>query len=141
MNRSLISASAFALCVAGAPLAHAQGASASADGPVVQHSRAGIAYISGGAGTGNRALMAARRSEFPFEVVLSTSGGAYVVASTLTVRTPAGELLTVLDAGPIVMMKLPPGQYTLEATSQGKTERREVHVTDRQQTVEWRLPG
>ena len=69
------------------------------------------------------------------------AGGQFVVADTLSVSTPQGELLAIRDAGPIVMIKLPPGQYNLEATWQGKTERRSVRVAASAQTLEWRFPG
>jgi len=57
------------------------------------------------------------------------------------VSTPQGELLAIRDAGPIVMIKLRPGQYTLEATWKGKTERRSVRLATSMQTLEWRFPG
>jgi len=50
-------------------------------------------------------------------------------------------LLAIRDAGPIVMIKLRPGQYTLEATWKGKTERRSVRLATSMQTLEWRFPG
>ena len=121
--------------------AHAQLSSGSAAAPEVQHSPAGIDYISGGAGEEDRASMAARQREFPFKLVMSASGSEYIVADKLSVSSPQGELLLVRDAGPIVMMKLQPGQYTLEATWQGKTERRQVRLTTPAQTLNWRFSG
>ena len=41
--------------------------------------------------------------------------GISLVADRLSVLTPQGSLLIVRDAGPVVMMKLPPGPYVLEA--------------------------
>ena len=51
---------------------------------------------------------------------------------------PQGELVRMRDAGPVVMMRLPPGVYTLEATWKGRTERRTVHVGSGAETVNWR---
>jgi hypothetical protein len=110
-------------------------------GPLVQHSPSGIDYLSGGAGEEERATMATRQAELPFKVVLSGAGGEYVVADRLSVIAPQGELLTVRDAGPLLMMRLPPGSYTLEATWQGRTERRPIRVGAPSQTIEWRLPA
>jgi len=112
-----------------------------ATGTTVQRSAGGTEWINGGGGEEERAAMAARQSEFPFKVVMSGAGGQFVVAEKLRVSTPQGELLAIPNAGPIVMIKLQPGAYDLEATWQGKTERRSVRVAASAQTLEWRLPG
>ena len=123
------------------PAAMAQTSPGAPNAPQVQHSPSGIDYISGGAGEEDRTAMAAHAAEFPLKVVLSASAGEYLVADKLSVVTPQGELLRVRDAGPVVMMRLPPGTYTLEATSQGRTERRTVRVGSGPETVNWRFPG
>jgi hypothetical protein len=107
----------------------------------VQHSPDGTDYLNGGVGDEQRAAMTARQREFPFKVVMSGAGGEFVVADSLSVSTPQGELLAIRDAGPIVMIKLQPGQYTLEATWKGKTERRSVRLAASAQTLEWRFGG
>jgi len=129
-----------AACIAAAtPFAFAQVNPATS--PTVQHGPAGIEYLNGGSGEEERAAMAARQPEFPFRVVMSAAGGQFIVADTLSVATPQGELLAIRDAGPIVMIKLPPGSYNLEATWQGRTERRSVRLATSAQTLEWRFPG
>lgn len=142
MKRLWVSAAlTAAICVVGAGTASAQTDPGSRVGPAVQHSPDGIDYISGGVGEEDRTAMAARQGEFPFKVVLSAAGGEYLVADHLNVTTPQGKLLIIRDAGPVVMMKLPPGAYTFEATYQGKTERRPVRVGAGAQTLNWRFPG
>ncbi len=145
MNRVRPFAWGFVLCIAAMPFAFAFAQVASPNpatpAPTVQHSPDGTEYLNGGGGDEERAAMAARQREFPFKVVLSGAGGEFVVADTLSVSTPQGELLAIRDAGPIVMIKLRPGQYTLEATWRGKTERRLVRMATSAQTLEWRFPG
>ena len=143
MKRAWVSAWIFALCAAGTFFAAAQTGSNSTSmtGLAMQRSAGGIDYISGGVGDEDRAAMSARQAELPFKLVLSNGGGEYIVASRLALSTPQGELLSVQDAGPIVMMKLPPGQYTLEVTWHGKTERRSVRATASAQTVNWSAKG
>jgi hypothetical protein len=130
-----------ALAVLSGPAAVAQTSPGTPGAPQVQQSPAGIPYISGGAGEEERRSMAARAGEFPLKVVLSQSVGEYVVADKLSIVTPQGELLLVRDAGPVVMMRLQPGTYTLEATWKGRTERRTVRVGNGAETVNWRLEG
>ena len=142
MTRLWVSALAVVVgAVATAGAASAQTSPGAGGTPTVQHSPGGIDYISGGAGEEDRTAMTTQQARFPFKVVLSAAGGEYLVADKLSVATPQGELLTVRNAGPIVMMKLAPGQYTLEATWKGRTERRSVSVGAPAQTVNWQLPG
>ena len=141
MNRVRPSAWGFVLCVAAVPFAFAQVSPSPATPPAVQHGPGGTEYLNGGSGGEERAAMAARQPDFPFKVVMSGAGGQFVVVDKLSVSTPQGELLAIRDAGPVVMIKLPPGQYNLEATWQGKTERRSVRVATSAQTLEWRFPG
>jgi len=134
-------ACAVACAAFAAPFALAQtGVPGAPPAPLVQHAPGGIDYLSGGAGEEARNAMATHAGELPFKLVLSGTGGEYVVADQLVVRSPQGEALVVRDAGPIVMMRLPPGAYTLEATVQGRTERRQVHIGARAQTIDWRWP-
>jgi len=143
MKRAWVSAWFFALCAAATFFATAQTGSNSASGTslAVQRSAGGIDYVSGGVGDEDRAAVSARQAELPFKLVLSNGAGEYIVANKLTLSTAQGELLSVQDAGPIVLMKLPPGQYTLEATWRGKTERRSVRATAAAQTVNWSFKG
>lgn len=125
--------------------AAAQTAPAAADPmvavPVVQTSPGGFSYLSGGAGSEERQAMDARRREFPLKVVLSAGKGEYVAAEKLSLVTPQGEVLTVRDAGPVVMIQAPAGAYTLVVTYQGRTERRTVSKATAAQTINLRFPG
>ncbi len=135
-------ASAFAVALAAGLSAHALRAqTAMPAAPAVQHASGGIEWMSGGAGEEERQAMSARGTQLPFKVVLSGTGGQYVVAERLVLRAPEGDLLVMRDAGPIVMMRLPAGSYTLEATVQGKTEQRPVRIGGGPQTLEWRWPA
>ena len=130
--------------VAGAP-ALAQTLSESmpdlaAHAPVIEQS-AGVEYINGGAGLEQRDAIAAVQSRFPLRIVLSGKGGEYVVADTLTVRDSNGEVITVRDAGPLVMMSLPPGRYTVEASYLGKTHTTTVQLGREARTLNWNWPG
>lgn len=111
------------------------------DAPLPQRAGSGIDYISGGAGEEERTAMKARQADFPFTVVFAMAEGEYLVADRLSVKAPQGDLLIVRDAGPIVMMRLPPGRYVLEAEFAGRTERRSVAVGGAPQTVVWRGEG
>jgi hypothetical protein len=108
-------------------------------GPVVRHSPDGADYLSGGAGSEDRSAMAARQSELPVKIVFSVPGGEYAVAKTLIVKSEQGQSFAIDEAGPVVMMKLAPGQYSLEATRRGKVQTRSIHATSQPQTINWQF--
>ena len=49
-------------------------------------------------------------------------------------------MLEVDNAGPILMLKLAPGDYAVDARYAGKTERRQVRVGRDGTQLDWRLP-
>jgi hypothetical protein len=141
MKRQWLDAWAIAAFCVMLAAAQAQTSGAAA-APEVRHGGNGISYISGGAGEEERAAMAAQAQALPFKVVLSGPGGEYIAAETFTVTSAqGGEVLRVRDAGPIVMIGLPAGTYTLDASWKGKSERRSVKIGSGAQTVNWRFPG
>ena len=103
-------------------------------------SAGGIEYLNGGAGEGARAALDAQRGAFPLRLVFSVSGGAYVVADHVDVSGTRGKLLGVDNARPILLVKVPPGDCTVDASDGGKTEQRKVRVGRDGATVNWRWP-
>lgn len=104
--------------------------------PKVQNAN-GIDYMNGGSGTEGVDYMKARGNEFPLQITFSGPGGQYGVAEKLTVRSGGRELISVADAGPLMMFKLPPGNYTMEATFKGVVEKRNVSVGKGISKVNW----
>lgn len=103
-------------------------------------SAGGIEYINGGAGEEARAAIDAQRGAFPLRLVFSVASGAYVVADHVEVSDAKGKVLGVDNAGPLLLVKVPPGDYTVEASYGGKSERRKVRVGREAATVNWRWP-
>jgi hypothetical protein len=97
----------------------------------------GIDYMNGGSGTEGVDYMKARGNEFPLQITFSGPGGQYGVAEKLTVLSGGRELISVADAGPLMMFKLPPGNYTLEATFKGVVEKRSVTVGSGISKLSW----
>ena len=128
-----------ALIVAGAAFAQ-PAAPADAGTPPAPRVRSagGIEYINGGAGEESRAAIDAQRAAFPLRLVFSVTSGAYAVADRVEVSNAGGTLLGVDNAGPMLLVKLPPGTYTVAATYNGKSERRTVRVGREPTTVNWR---
>jgi hypothetical protein len=108
--------------------------------PMIEQS-SGIEYINGGAGFEARDEIAAVQSGFPLRIVFSGKGGEYVVADTVTVRDQNRELLRVKDAGPLLMVNLPPGKYTIEASYLGKPQTTTIALGREVRTLNWNWPG
>jgi hypothetical protein len=115
------------------------GDSAAPPVPQVQ-SAGGIEYLNGGAGEESRAGIDAQGGAFPLRIVFSVASGAYAVADHVEIADAKGKLLGVDDAGPMLLVKVAPGDYAVEATYAGKTERRRVRVGGHGTTVNWRWP-
>ena len=106
--------------------------------PPLQHGAGGVAWVSGGSGERERAAMGPLAGNLRFTLVLSDRAGEYVVADHLAVRGAQGDVLAASHAGPIIMMRLPPGRYTVVATVRGGTEQREVTIDKGSFTLDWR---
>lgn len=99
--------------------------------------RNGIEYMNGGAGTEGVDYMKARGNEFALQLTFSGRGGEYAVAERVAVLSGGRELIAVADAGPLMMFKLPPGSYTVEATFKGVVEKRSVSVGQGTRKLNW----
>ena len=108
--------------------------------PAVQ--RAGnVEYLNGGAGEEERAAMTAQRGAFALRIVFSEPGGAYAVADHVDVSQGSAKVVGPDKAGPILMLNLAPGDYAVDASFAGKTERRQVRVGRDGTQLDWRLPA
>lgn len=86
----------------------------------------GRAYASGGIGLGEREELAQLRSAYRLRVATAARlSGAYLAAVQVTIADAGGR--RIFDralAGPLLLVDLAPGRYTVEATNrQGQTQR------------------
>jgi len=103
-----------------------------------------VEYMNGGAGEEARQAMDAKKGQFSLHNVFSGKGGEYVVARKVTIRpdgAPAAAPITIDNAGPILMVSLPPGSYTVEADVDGKMQRKTVKLAGQPVKLNWNWPG
>lgn len=105
--------------------------------PQVQRA-GGVEYVSGGVGEESRAALQSMQTAFALRLVFSAQGGEYFVADKVTLRNAGGEVASMSGVGPILMLKLKPGDYTVTADYSGRTEQRKIKVGSAAQTVNWR---
>ena len=78
--------------------------------------------------------------QYRLRVELSGRNGEYDVADKLTVLQKEQVIAAVPNAGPYLLMDVPPGRYTLVGEFADRQVRRDVAVTDSGTTVHWVLP-
>jgi hypothetical protein len=91
-----------------------------------------VRYVSGGVGKDQQAAMKQAASKYVLELEFVQGGkGADVFMANVpvTIKDHTGKV--ILDArsdGPLMLAKLPDGQYTISAQNAGKTESRKVKI-------------
>jgi hypothetical protein len=120
--RPLIAAALAAIWVAGPAGALAQ--------PAVQHTPAGVAWMTGGAGEDEREAMRAQAAQYNLAMTFANRrSGAFRADVAVEVRDARGEVvLAATAAGPLLFAKLPPGSYRVSATALERTQSQQASV-------------
>ena len=129
------------LCAAlGAASAWAQGETDVVAPPPPQ-TYGSIGVVNGGANFDEADAIKRIQSRYPLRVEISGRGGNYYVADRLKVLQRDEVVAEIPDAGPWLLMDLPPGRYTLVGDF-GNTEiRRDVVVSNNGTKVSLLVPS
>jgi hypothetical protein len=107
--------------------------------------RDGVRYLTGGVGHDEREAMRAAARDFNLYLSFAQHGtGAFVALVDVAIRDAQGrEVVSIPQAGPILMAQLPRGTYNVEATYEGRTQTRQVSVGDRmtREYLTWQQTG
>jgi hypothetical protein len=90
----------------------------------------GITYLSGGVGRSEAQAMKAEAKRYPLSMTFSAAKDNEFIASVpVTIRNSAGRtVLDTVSGGPILLVKLPAGKYSVTAEAYGKAYHRTVQV-------------
>lgn len=90
----------------------------------------GITYLSGGIGKTEARAMKAEERHYPLSMTFSAGRDNEFLASVpVTVKNAKGKtMLDTVSDGPITLVKLPAGKYTVTAEAYGKSYHRTVQV-------------
>jgi hypothetical protein len=135
-QRLFYSIAAAAVLAASALGAHAQ------DELVTVETAHSPMFINGGIGKGGQEYMSGIARDWPLRLVFSArKDNEYVADVRLLVTDTRGvPFLDISGAGPITYVKLPPGQYRIAASRNGKVETRAVTLdgkADREVFFHW----
>src|SRR5262245_44494126 len=102
---------------------------------------ADVPYISGGVGADDRAELQAREGEYNLKVIAAESSGDFLSGVAIAIERGKQRVFETTMDGPILLVKLPPGTYTIRATSGRDTLTQTVTVPAqglRQAAFTWR---
>lgn len=103
-----------------------------------------IRYLSGGIGHDEQMQLKAAEAEYPVKLTFANSNGAYMSDVDVTVKNSAGEtVLGLTTDGPVLLMDLEPGTYTLSADSGSEVKTQKLNVSDsiRSYTLHFKAQG
>ena len=96
--------------------------------PPRPQSYAGVQVINGGVDLDQADAIKRIQSRYPLRVEISGRGGAYYVADRLKLLQGGDVVAEIPDAGPWLLMDVPPGRYTLVGDFGNTEVRRDVTV-------------
>jgi hypothetical protein len=103
---------------------------------------ADVPYVSGGVDADARADLLAQETAYNLKIVTAEKSGAYLANVKVVIERAGKErMLETTMEGPILLAKLPPGTYTIRATSGRDTLTQTVTVPAqglRQALFSWR---
>lgn len=89
----------------------------------------GISYLSGGIGDEEIAQMNAQEAQFNLHVVITNDSGDFASNVVLNLKDAKGKtLVSINDAGPKLLVRLPAGHYTIETNAGGSVKTLAVNV-------------
>lgn len=96
----------------------------------------GVAYLSGGVGTSERAQMTRMDQSYNLRLVFDVGSGAYLSNVAVKIQDMHGKtLVDTVSSGPWFCAKLPAGQYRVTTYFDGQQELRNVDLGRNPRTI------
>ncbi|MCA8089710.1 carboxypeptidase-like regulatory domain-containing protein [Burkholderia anthina] len=110
----------------------ATGAYAQSDGLPAASQQGDVSYVSGGIGKDQSTAFERNEAAWPLALRFTGKGGEYLAdVHVRIVDGKSNEVLKTDARGPYMLVKLPPGHYTVHASYQGRDESHAVTVGSR----------
>ena len=92
----------------------------------------GVSYLSGGVGEDERERLRSITAGDNLELSFALQSKQYLGGANVLIKDAKGNnVLEAVSAGPLFLVDLPAGSYTVEATAMGKTLKQAVQVTSK----------
>jgi hypothetical protein len=93
---------------------------------------ADVPHISGGIGSVEREELRAKEPDYNIKVITAMKSGDYLSGVVVVIESATKEpVLETTMTGPILLAKLPPGSYTIKATTGSQTLTQTVAIEAR----------
>ncbi len=99
-----------------------------------------VRYVCGGIGSDESTVMRAAMKDHPLSLLFAQASGAYTADVAVTIKSDGGATTLAMRAsGPVCLIDLPAGRYTIEAASEGMTRSQSVTVGGGSKTANFRF--
>lgn len=97
-------------------------------------------YVCGGIGTDESIALRAAMKDHPLSLLFARADGAYLADVSVVIQR-AGEApaLSLRAGGPVCLVDLPAGRYTVEATAGGVSKRQDVTLGGAPRSADFRF--
>lgn len=97
-------------------------------------------YVCGGIGSDESTAMRAAMKDHPLSLLFARADGAYLSDIAVSIKEPRGAtVLSMSASGPVCLVDLPAGRYTVEATAEGTSKRQDVTLGTGAKTADFRF--
>lgn len=97
-------------------------------------------YVCGGIGAEESTALRAAMKDHPLSLLFARAGGDYLADVDVMVKDAKGGIALAMRAsGPICLIDLPAGRYTVEAASEGVTKTEVVTLGSGSKTADFRF--
>jgi hypothetical protein len=99
-----------------------------------------VQYVCGGIGSDESTVMRAAMKDHPLSLLFAQADGAYTADVGVTIKNASGATALAMRAsGPVCLIDIPAGRYTIEATAEGVTKRQSVTLGASPRTADFRF--
>nr|WP_251011056.1 carboxypeptidase regulatory-like domain-containing protein [Variovorax paradoxus] len=103
-------------------------------------SQGAVQYVCGGIGSDESTAMRAAMKDHPLSLLFARADGAYLAEVAVTIKDANGATALAMRAsGPVCLINLPAGRYTIEAATEGVTKNQNVTVGSGPKTADFRF--
>ncbi|RZI63910.1 carboxypeptidase regulatory-like domain-containing protein [Variovorax guangxiensis] len=97
-------------------------------------------YACGGIGSDESTAMRAAMKSHPLSLLFARPDGGYLADVAVKLTDASGaSALSLRAGGPVCLIDLPAGNYTVEATSEGVSKRQTVSIGSTPRTLDFRF--
>lgn len=103
------------------------------------HPAGALQYRCGGIGSDESTTMRSAMKDYPLSLLFARKDGEYLANLAVQIQGKTGEAMSFTANGPVCLLKLPPGRYSVKATTQGgATQSKNVDVSRNGHTLDFR---